>query len=274
MKLGLALGGGGANGSYQIGVLKALIETGLLNKLKVVSGTSIGAFNACLVMERLSFDKMHEMWLKIDNQNVYGSIDRFKQDKLGLFDQTKMYNTLITHQDKEVLNKSDIKGFVIASKIKELKLLNQVMKSNLEETVFYLNKLKDPHRAVLASASIPIIFGPTQIEDTYYVDGGLLNNLPVKQLVDEGCNVLFTVSLDHHYNLDEYKDDYVVVDFTPTTKLSKTFLGVLNFSEEALKNKIDLGYSNALSLIEQLKEEGIIKNNKIDKNKKGIYYLK
>lgn len=271
MKIGLTLGGGGAKGSYQIGVLKALIEEELLIDLKVVSGTSIGAFNACLVMERLSYEKMEEVWLKIDNHEMYNRLSRFKQDKLGLFDQTKMYDILVSNQQKESITNSNIKGLVVASKVKEISLLKQISKANMEEKVFHINKLKDPHKAILASSSIPIVFGPTKINNNYYVDGGLLNNLPVDLVIKEGCNVIIVISLSPTGDLSNYYNDNIIIDFSPKTKLVRTILGSLDFNEESLINRINQGYSDAKELINYLKDNNVIINNKFNLDKKGIY---
>ncbi|HHT55928.1 MAG TPA: hypothetical protein GX012_05135 [Acholeplasma sp.] len=271
MKLGLTLGGGGSKGSYQIGVLKALIEEELLNDLKVVSGTSIGAFNACLVMERLSYEKMEEIWLQIDNHEMYNGLSRFKQDKLGLFDQTKMYEILIANQEKENLRNSNIKGLVVASKVKDISLRKQLSKANMEEKIFHLNNLKDPHKAVLASSSVPIVFGPTKINNNYYVDGGLLNNLPVDLVIKEGCNVIIVISLSPTGDLSNYYNDNIIIDFSPKTKLVRTILGSLDFNEESLINRINQGYSDAKELINYLKDNNVIINNKFNLDKKGIY---
>jgi|SRR5690554_1006023 len=271
MKLGLTLGGGGSKGSYQIGVLKALLEEELLNDLKVVSGTSIGAFNACLVMERLSYEKMEEIWLQIDNHEMYNGLSRFKQDRLGLFDQTKMYEILIANQEKENLRNSNIKGLVVASKVKDISLRKQLSKANMEEKIFHLNNLKDPHKAVLASSSVPIVFGPTKINNNYYVDGGLLNNLPVDLVIKEGCNVIIVISLSPTGDLSNYYNDNIIIDFSPKTKLVRTILGSLDFNEESLINRINQGYSDAKELINYLKDNNVIINNKFNLDKKGIY---
>jgi len=47
-KIGLAFVGGGGKGAYQIGVWKALCETGLDKQVQAVSGTSVGALNAAM----------------------------------------------------------------------------------------------------------------------------------------------------------------------------------------------------------------------------------
>ena len=63
-KIGLALGGGGARGSYQIGILKALEEANILQDIHHISGTSIGSINTLMVMAKVSYDRMIEIWEK------------------------------------------------------------------------------------------------------------------------------------------------------------------------------------------------------------------
>ena len=46
IKIGLVLAGGGAKGAYEVGVYKALRELELVDNIKIISGTSIGAINA------------------------------------------------------------------------------------------------------------------------------------------------------------------------------------------------------------------------------------
>ncbi len=48
---------------------------------------------------------------------------------------------------------------------------------------------------VMASACIPAIFAPMKINDTYYVDGGIHDHLPVQPLLDEGCDVRIASNL-------------------------------------------------------------------------------
>ena len=53
MKYGLVLSGGGGKGAYELGVWKALVEMKLDKYIEVISGTSIGAFNAALFAQGL-----------------------------------------------------------------------------------------------------------------------------------------------------------------------------------------------------------------------------
>ena len=69
MKIGLVLAGGGARGSYQIGVWKALIELGIDKYIEVISGTSIGAINAMLFQQN-SYEMAEEFWLKVRSEQM------------------------------------------------------------------------------------------------------------------------------------------------------------------------------------------------------------
>lgn len=271
MKLSLILGGGGAKGSYQVGALKALNEYNLLEDLNIVAGTSIGAFNACLVMEKLSYEEMFNIWKQIDNSIMYNSDTRYKEDKLGIFNQTNMYDILVAMQNPKKLLKSNINGYVVAAKLEDTSFLSQIKKDKMEETTFHLNKLKDPHKAVLASSSIPIVFGPTLIDDNYYVDGGLLNNLPVNIAIENNSNVIIVINLSPVYDLDKYYNNNIIINLSPSEKLSKTFLGSLNFDEQTMNERIEYGYNHTKEIIEKLIKEEVIINNKFNINKIGIY---
>lgn len=59
MKYSLVLGGGGAKGSYEIGVFKALEEIGI--EIDSVYGTSIGALNGAMVVQG-DVKKAEEIW--------------------------------------------------------------------------------------------------------------------------------------------------------------------------------------------------------------------
>lgn len=274
MKLSLVLGGGGAKGSYQIGAIKALNEYNLLEDLNIVTGTSIGAFNACLVMEKLTYEEMFNMWKQIDNSLMYNTETRLKDDRLGIFDQTKMYDILVSMQNPKNLNNSSIDGFCVACKIDNTSLISQIKKHNMIETTFHLNKLKDPHKAVLASSSIPVVFGPTLIDDNYYVDGGVLNNLPVNVALENNSNVIILISLDPIKDIEKYYNDNIIINLSPPHKLSKTILGALDFDEQTMNERIEFGYNHTKRVILKLIDEEVIINGKININKKGIYSYK
>lgn len=72
-EIGLVLAGGGAKGAFQIGVLQAIKEEGLLPYVTAVSGTSAGALNAALLLNsNTDIDKMAEIWLDFTASDFWG----------------------------------------------------------------------------------------------------------------------------------------------------------------------------------------------------------
>ena len=65
----LVLSGGGAKGSYEIGVWKALRQLGI--KFDIVTGTSAGAINGALIVQG-SYFKALSIWNKLNFNNIFG----------------------------------------------------------------------------------------------------------------------------------------------------------------------------------------------------------
>lgn len=81
--MGLVLSGGGARGTFQVGVWKVLRERALGGDPAVVSGTSAGALNGALIAAGLSPEDMLEFWLRLGddppvvaNEAFFSSLER------------------------------------------------------------------------------------------------------------------------------------------------------------------------------------------------------
>lgn len=259
-KIGLALGGGGARGSYQIGILKALDEANILKEIHHISGTSIGAINTLMVMGKLSYDRMIEIWEKITNSDIYGSgADRFKMDRLGIFSLQDAFNTLCREVSLSEIRNSKIQGYATSAKIKKDSLIDQVLIHRMEKEVFHLNEFNDPHRAVLASASIPVLFGSTTIGTDHYVDGGALDNCPIQPLLDQNCDIIIAVPIDGIFRPKKYQDKNIILVNLKTHYLFHTIpFDVLDFKPEIVTDKVDYGYMMGKLMIEKLKNLGYL----------------
>ncbi|MEF3693031.1 MAG: patatin-like phospholipase family protein [Acholeplasmataceae bacterium] len=259
-RIGLALGGGGARGSYQIGIVKALHEIGLLKQITHVSGTSIGAINTLMVMADYSYDRMIDVWQKIKNQDIYGAgPDRLKIDKLGLFSLQDVFIKLSQEVKLSEIRESKMKGFATVAKIHKESLIDQVLLHRMKKEVFNLNETKDPHRAVLASASIPLIFGSTKIGDDSYVDGGAVDNYPIQPLIDAGCNIIFVVPLDHLFSSKKFADQNILLINLETHLLFKTISAdILDFNPEMVKDNAEYGYKMGMAMVDKLQSLGFM----------------
>ncbi|MGQ7868099.1 patatin-like phospholipase family protein [Sunxiuqinia sp. sy24] len=181
-KIGISLSGGGARGIAHIGVLAALEKYGIHPEL--ISGTSMGALVGVLYASGLK----PEAILELINASKIHQIISWAFPAGGLLDLDKVEHLLRTNipeDDFSALNKK----FYCAV-------------TNLNTGKFELiskGKLID---YVLASASIPIVFEPRIIRGQTYVDGGLLNNLPVEPLVDQ-ADIIIGVHVNHNEELKE-----------------------------------------------------------------------
>lgn len=177
MKLGLALGGGGAKGFSHLGVLEVLGEAGI--KFDVVSGTSIGAFiGAVYISENLS--ELHDYGMSIGIS-----------DLPFLFGPTWPKGGLFSGRFLEKL----IDEYIGVKNIEDLKKPFAAVSVDLnkgEMVTFTKGNLK---RALRASISIPGLFKPVMYEDKLLVDGGVLESIPDQSLRELGADFIVAVDL-------------------------------------------------------------------------------
>ena len=118
-KIGLALGGGGARGSYQIGILRAREEANILQDIHHISGTSIGSINTLMVMAKVSYERMIEIWEKITNSDIYGlGPARLKMDRLGIFSLKDAFGVLKREVTLSEIRESKVQGYATSAKYK------------------------------------------------------------------------------------------------------------------------------------------------------------
>jgi NTE family protein len=190
---GVVLSGGGARGFAHLGLLQALNDSGIYPD--IISGTSAGAIAGVLYADGFSPKEILHL-LSV------GSRLEFMRPTLpreGLLQIGGIVKILKTH--------------LRARSFEELKIPLYVTATDLNNgKVEYFSKgyLIDP---VIASASIPVLFQPVQINDRYYIDGGVLDNLPVKPL--------------------EGKCRYLIGSFVNPVGYSDKISGLINIAERA-----------------------------------------
>lgn len=194
----VVLGGGGARGSYQIGVWKALRE--LDYRYEVVAGTSVGALNGCLMVQQ-DYEIAVELWESLQTQNVielpqsaqelsgFAALHDFIVHFLrnGGVDPTPLENMLARCLDEEKVMGSPIAfGFVTV----EFPSLKPVV---LTKEQIPPGKLCD---YLMASAACFPAMMKRQIDDKSYIDGAYYNNLPIQIALEKGADEIVAVDLD------------------------------------------------------------------------------
>jgi NTE family protein len=173
--ISLALGGGAVLGAAHIGVLKAFDEYGV--KVNRISGTSIGAMIAALYAFGKSPAEIEQNVIELE----WLDVTSFTLSRYGI-----LSNDDLGKQVSSLLGAVDIADAPIP-----LYLIATDLTSG-EKIVL---RKGDVARAVMASACIPGIFVPVEIEGRLLVDGGLVENVPVSPLREAGADFVVGVSL-------------------------------------------------------------------------------
>jgi len=206
--IGLALGGGGAEAMTEIGVLQWFDEHHI--PVDVIAGTSMGSIVAALYstgqspaeMRKVMTDQSVERIFRI--QPAYSARNfRRREDTrdtpnavaAGLRHGVSFRNSLLTDTglnellDKEFLNYNDQLNF------NDLPIPFRCRATDLtaaKTVTFGRGSLQD---AVRASASIPGVFRPFEMDSHQFVDGAILANLPTEDVKAMKANVILAVSL-------------------------------------------------------------------------------
>lgn len=175
-RIGLVLGGGGARGFAHVGVLKFLEEKKI--PIDYVSGTSMGAIIGA--MHCLGY-KAKEIEDLIKKTNFKFLFD-IEMPKKGLIKGDRIESYLRELFEGKKFSDLEKPLFVVACDIK-----------NIQKVIF--NK-GDLAKAIRASISIPGIFRPVVMGNRILVDGGLLDNLPIKVLQEQKVRSIIAVNIE------------------------------------------------------------------------------
>lgn len=172
-------------GFAHIGVLKAFEEHGILPYH--VSGASIGALIGVMYAEGYPSQKIAEI---VEEHKLYNitSIISLPESKLkaGLSGHRrvgKLLRKYVTHDSFEGLARR------FSLSVVDIRRAECRIVSSGGGLIDYL----------LASMSLPLAFDPKPIGDGLFIDGGMMNNLPVEPLVSARCNSIIAVDVQAAY---------------------------------------------------------------------------
>ncbi len=168
-KVGLVLSGGGTRGFAHLGLLQALNDAGIYPD--VISGTSAGALAGVLYADGYTPREI----LNMLNSGSRLDFMRPAMPREGLLQIRGVIKIL--------------KANLRAKNFEDLKIPLYVTATDLNNGKAEYFSKGELLCAVIASASIPVLFQPVLINDIQYVDGGVLDNLPVRP-IEGRCSYL------------------------------------------------------------------------------------
>ncbi|MFK3983200.1 patatin-like phospholipase family protein [Micromonospora sp. NPDC050397] len=181
------LGGGGVLGAVEVGMLRALFRAGIRPDL--VIGTSIGAVNGALVAADPSeavTNRLVRLWASPEASEVYG--DSVARQLRRFAARTHLHSPRPLRR----LLESELGE---QTTFAELKVPFRCCAASIERAAehwFTSGPLVD---AVLASASVPGLLPPSEIDGEHFVDGGIVNSIPIGEAVDCGAKQIFVLQV-------------------------------------------------------------------------------
>jgi len=178
---------GGANlGAEQAGMLVALLEAGI--RPDVLVGTSIGAANAAYLAADPSLERargLAELWRNVRPRDV------FPINPLGITRAILRGGALFPTDPFKRLMRREIPYQAIEDAKVPLRIVATAFDDG-SEVVFDSGSVVD---AVLASTALPGVFAPHEIGDRLYLDGGLVDQVPLGPAIAAGACTLYVLSV-------------------------------------------------------------------------------
>lgn len=217
---GLVLGGGGAKGSYQLGVWQALVE--LQIHIKKILGVSIGSINGALFATK-NLDFAEKLWSSVDVEQLFSlgvSADDSRNQNIILdfhyklqkiinqrgIDMEPLRKLLRDSLSEEELRTSKIAYALLTCALPTFKPITLALEEMPDGKLFDY---------ILASSCFPA-FRPQKIGKNTFVDGGLYDNVPIGQMAKSGLRQIIAVDLStmgfhQYYPLDEPDDKLIYI---------------------------------------------------------------
>lgn len=251
MKRALVLSGGGAKGSYQYGVWKALRELNI--NFDIVTGTSIGAVNGAIVVMG-DFNSTVGVWLKTKTKDVF-SIDedlKTKEGKKNFY--LNMMKSLFSDKGIDTSKMEEIfRKYIDEDKVRNSPIDYGIVTYSFTKKKPVLLKKKDIPKGklidyIVASATCFPVVKPKQIDKEMYLDGAYYDNLPIDLAIKMGADEVIAVDLDTFGMKHRYSKETKVKIIKPSSDLGS----FLSFTEKDAKYRMAIGYNDTLKTYNKL----------------------
>jgi NTE family protein len=181
------LGGGGLLGSGEVGMLRALLEDGIRPDL--VLGTSVGAINGAAVAADPSvaaIASLADVWQRLADSDVYRG---------GALRRARHLARTRTHVHPNEPLRDLLTDQLGDRRIEDLEVPFQCVAASIERAAEHWFADGPVVDAVLASSAVPGVLPPVRVGDEHFLDGGLVNSIPVGRAVALGARRVFVLQV-------------------------------------------------------------------------------
>lgn len=181
------LGGGGVLGAAEVGMLQALFEAGIHPDLVV--GTSVGALNGAVVAADPSehaVEKLTGLWQSVSGTDLFGGSPlsrarRMARERTALHSLDPLRSRLREHL-------GDIR-------FEDLAVPFECCAASIERAAEHWFSSGPLVEAVMASCAVPGLFPAVRLDGEHFVDGGMVNSIPVSRAVELGATCVYVLQV-------------------------------------------------------------------------------
>jgi NTE family protein len=182
------LGGGGLLGAVEVGMLRALLEYDVRPDL--VLGTSVGALNGLMVANDPTpavVERLLGMWrAAASSGEVYAD---------GPLRQARRAISTGTHLHSSAPLRQRLRAEFGDSTFEDLTVEFQCCAASIERAAEHWFTEGPVVDAVMASAAVPGLLPPAKVGEEHFLDGGIVNSIPVGRAVAEGADRIFVLQV-------------------------------------------------------------------------------
>lgn len=270
-KIGLALSGGGARGFAQIGVIQILEENNI--PIDLVVGTSMGSIIGGLYASGYTPQQIEGLAKSIDWANIM--VDEPPRSSLFIGQKQERSKTILQLRFKG-LQPSIPQAITPGQKLTSI-FTNLSLKADYQTSSDF-DKLKIPFRAVAcdlisgnkillrngnlaeamkASSAVPLLFTPVQRDSMLLVDGGLINNIPVDDVRENGADIVLAVDTSSKLRpKNKIAVPWEIADQVTTIMQREKLIEQRDKADVLIKIDLDEYKSDSFQHVEKIIDEG------------------
>lgn len=179
------LAGGGARGAVQVGMLQALVSRGI--RADRVYGASVGAVNGAGyagLPTATGVAQLEEVWRAVRGEDVFppGRVPA----------PLRFFQVRPSVHGNEGLRRV-IDSALVFRRLEDAQVPLAVVATSLTDGQARWFERGPAVEALLASAAIPALLPPVEVDGELLMDGGVVDNVPIGRAIADGCRRIFVL---------------------------------------------------------------------------------
>jgi NTE family protein len=183
--------GGGNLGAIQVGQVRALLERGIIPD--AVIGCSVGALNAAAIAANPTLDeanRLADFWKGLSREDIFPATGRGRGPWLYIRNGTSAYSNCGIRKL--------VSRWLRVSRFEEFRARLCVVATSLRTGVEHWFESGDVTLPLLASTALPGAFPPVEIDGETYIDGGVVNNIPISKAFELKAKRVYVLDVGNH----------------------------------------------------------------------------